>query len=275
MSTEVEQISNLIPSQDLADETLLRFVASEANAGPATNIAAAYQMLRDGENAEQRTTSGVTPLTAAAATGNKELVALLLERNAGVGVVDSLGENELALYAAARRGHAAVCVLLAGPTRELGKLDLTSTAGWTPLHFAVRGGHLGAVKALVRARADASRQNLVHGGDTALHIASRSSDIDVLEELLDWCPDGAVNITNANSETGLHAAARGASRSCVSTLLRFRADATIRSLAGKTPLDIAQEGAEKRPATAAVASLISAYTRPKPVPLRTDARFDR
>lgn len=270
---EPSQMSN-IPTpifKKLADEKLHNFVVSEINAGTSTDVATAYEMLRDGEDAEQRTTSGMTPLVTAAATGNKELVALLLERNADVGAVDSLGENELALHAAARRGHTTVCVLLAEPTRELGKLDMTSNAGWSPLHFAVRGGHFAAVKALLRAKADASRQNLVHGGDTALHIAARSSDTEMLEELLDWCPDGAVNITNANGEIALHAAARGASRTCVSTLLRFRADATIQSLAGKTPLDVVQGGA----ATAAVASLISAYMRPKPVPLRTDARFDR
>ncbi|WIA07933.1 hypothetical protein OEZ85_007411 [Tetradesmus obliquus] len=115
-----------------------------------------------------------TPLHAAAALGNLQLLRDLLHQGASCQGLDC--NNETPLHVASRQGHAAVVRELLTDAGRRSCVKSTNRDGATPLHLAVVAGHADVVQALVNAgartdardRAGRTPQDLVGPSQPAL-----------------------------------------------------------------------------------------------------------
>merc|ERR1712039_988534 len=227
-----------------------------------------YQMLRDGEDVNQRSICGFTALSVACAAGNAELVTLLLEHHADAGLA-SVHKSELPLHHAARAGHRLVCQQIAELTRAQGKIDAPNNTGWPPLHLAAQGGHSNALSILLRNGADPQCRNTQAGGGTALHLAVRMGAAFTVELLL--ARGVEVDPLDFRGQSPLHFAAAQCDAPCVSLLIRSNADANQRGPDGQLPLELVPTEHEQYQK---VAQLLSVYGRAPPKPMPSHARFD-
>lgn len=251
------------------DEELLEAMRIEAEVGDEASVEAIYELLRSGEDVNQRSANGFTPLAVAAAAGNGPLVSILLERRADVGLA-TIHRAELPIHYAARSGNSTVLQLLAEGCRSRGMIDAPNVTGWPPLHLAVAGGHLNAIAILIRNGAQPQSRNNLQGGHTALHVAVRLGYRDIAESLLEREAD--VDPRDFVGRGPVHFAAARGDHQLVSLLLRSRADANSKGPGGLGPLDLLPEG---HPGRDKLFTLLQAYSRPPPEVRRTDVRFDR
>jgi len=273
-SVTESEAPSVVPSQQIPcsgatpDELVQAVFRLEDLSGTQDSIEFIYEIIQSGEDVNQTSFAGFTPLAVAAASGNDALVALLLEKNADP-ALGSLDRCEVPLHHSARLGHAMVCQLLAQPSRTAGVLEKADTAGWTPLHRAAEGGHVIVVRILLRAGAQASLQNMLQGRPAALHLAARAGHLKALEELLEC--DADPNTTDALGLSALHFAATRADASCVAVLLRHRATVSLRGgMGNETAMEMVPDGHLSRER---VVRLLSSYER-NSTSCRTDSRFD-
>lgn len=251
------------------DEDLLQSVRTDIIQGSGDSIEFIYELIESGEDVNQRSETGFTPLAVAAAAGSAGMVSLLLEKRADVRLA-SIERSELPLHHAAALGHDVVCQLLLEKTTAEGMLDAVTSAGWTALHLAVAGRHERTVQSLLKGKALTDIGNSVYGGHTALHLAASGGNVEMLELLLDY--DAQVDAIDALRRTPLHLTAMCADSGCIAVLLRCRANPLQRGgPQDNTALEVVPRHAET---STAACALLSAYERNAPVPLRTDARFD-
>lgn len=116
-----------------------------------------------------------TPLTAAALSGNTELVSFLLSQGASVTAQTSEGTS--ALYAAALEGHTDVVQLLIDFDASV---DQPRHDGWTPIMAAAQHNHVDLLRLLLANGADLSA-----GSRPALIVAAQNNSIQVLQLLLE------------------------------------------------------------------------------------------
>ncbi|DBB18154.1 hypothetical protein WJX82_010938 [Trebouxia sp. C0006] len=104
--------------------------------------------------------------------------------------------------------------------------------GYTPLHYAARAGHLGAVRLLLARGADPNRTTRA-GGATALHRACYMGHTAVAEALIASGCDAAV--ADSDGHTALHKAAQQGHVLLLQSLqTRFPAAAALQSKKGLT-----------------------------------------
>lgn len=253
------------------DEELLAIVRADVVFGEGDSIEDIYEWIRAGEDVNQRSARGFTPLAVAAAAGSGSLVSLLLEKKADANLA-SIDRMELPLHYAASLGHRVVCQLLLKAAQESDRLDASSSVGSTALHLAVASGHEAIVHMLIRARASLHKRNSMLGDLAAVHLAALTDNTEVLELLLEH--DGDANAIDSLRRAPLHLVASRANAAGVALLLRHRADPHLRGGVGNhlavelVPLDNAGNAAER------AHLLLSSYAREKPARPRTDARFD-
>jgi len=251
------------------DEELLQAINVEASLGDQASIEIVYQLTHDGEDVNQRSVSGYTPLAVAAAAGHAPLVAMLLEQRADV-VPSTVHRGELPLHHAARAGHRVVCQLLAPLANAANSIDAQNVTGWSALQLASVAGHVASISVILQHGATINGRNEVMGGCAPLHVAARLGHLEAAEALLDREADA--NISDTLGGRPLHYAAHRCDARCVSLLLRSRANASCqRSDTGVTPFELIPADHANR---AKVTNLLAAYARPPPKPLRSDARFD-
>jgi len=114
------------------------------------------------------------------------------------------------------------------------------TSGYTPLHYAARGGHAACVRALLAAGADPSAATAA-GGATPLHRAAYMGHAGVVRALLE--AGAGPDARDADGETPLHKAARGGhAGACRALLPAARRSLGLRERRGRTPLEVAREG---------------------------------
>jgi ankyrin repeat protein len=149
------------------------------------------------ELAVRKNEYGQTPLIQAASSGDKDLVAWLLDR--GVDVNDRDNAGRTALHWAVDVGRAEILELLLEKRAEV---NARNGAGWTPLHEAAAFGKADAAALLLANQADVNAR--ANDGKTPLHLAAFYGFRDVAILLLTHKAD--INAKDANSQTPLGAA---------------------------------------------------------------------
>lgn len=145
---------------------------------------------------------------------------------------DATSAGWSALHLAARGGHSDLVALLleaGAPARQ------THQAGWTPLHRAAEGGHLGIARMLLAGGAPIDARG---NGRTALGVALATGEIALAKYLIGQGAGlGVVDQRSGNTPV-LYAARQGDLR-LLSTLLDRGASANDRFLGGASALHIA------------------------------------
>ena len=209
-----------------------------------------------------------TPLHAAVAKGNIDIMILLLEHGADVAAVN--GEGYTALQRASERGRLDMISLLldnhadvnhqtkSGETalliasfdgevevaRELlrhgAATDIGSTDGWTPLMAASQNGHLDIVRFFLESGVAVDLQN--DTGWTPLMVASQYGHLNVVRLFLE--SGAAVDLQDNDGQTPLMVASRTGHLTVVHLLLEDGAAVDLQDNNGRTPLITVSENGQ-------------------------------
>ncbi|GBF98564.1 hypothetical protein Rsub_11894 [Raphidocelis subcapitata] len=152
--------------------------------------------------------------------------------------IDSEAADDVtALMVAAAAGQLDVLALLVEAGASLAAMDYPD--GWTALHHAARRDGAAAVQALIRAGADVDAASLWTDEDldegeacvTPLHLAAQYAGVDVLRALID--AGASVSQKNNSGCTAIGCAARGGRLDNISLLLARGADAVAAADGGR------------------------------------------
>ena len=194
-------------------------------------------LVREGTWANERDSSGLTPLLYAVCCGNERVVGILLShQQIDADMPDCHGKTPLS-YAAQDGLGGVVARLLERRGVDPNKHD---DSGNTPLSFAARGGHDGVVKILLRRVVD-NADEPDNDGKTPLSYAASGGHEEVVKLLLWWTvnPDQP----DHDGRTPLMCAASGGHTGVVKTLLgRKDVNTDKPDKDGRTPLMCAASG---------------------------------
>ncbi len=175
-----------------------------------------------------------TALHEAAKGGNTELIRLLLSRDADTYAEDNRNQKKPIHYAV-KNGHLeAVKLFLEDETM----IEADNEHSWTPLMYAAYEGHTDLVKYLLSKKAKLNARTF--DGMTALHLAADKGHLDVVKLLIE---KGAKPDTiNARKNTPLHFACMRAHPEVAAFLLEKGANPNAADLNGSTALHAVAEG---------------------------------
>ena len=158
------------------------------------------RLLAAGADPNTAMPGGETVLMTAARVGAPDAVRVLLAHGADPNARDEVGGQTALMWAAARDNAAAIHVLAelgadvhaktaSGPRRPRSSANFTSPppTGFTPLMFAVRGGHLDATRVLLETGADVN--DTLSDGQSALVVATANAHWQLADYLLDQGAD--------------------------------------------------------------------------------------
>lgn len=146
--------------------------------------------------------------------------------------------NSIAKISAHRdNGRKAMRILLAEWPEQA---NLADFKGQTPLMLAADEGDVELVRLLLEAQADVDEQDYL--GRTALHSAANGRSAMCVQLILDRAPQISSGVTYDEGNTALHTAVRMGHADCVKRIAdEFPSVVSQVNLAGKTPLNLAQE----------------------------------
>ncbi len=176
------------PLTTFVSQDLIKLVAKSGNA------ATLERLLDAGVDPETTMPGGETLLMTAARTGDSDTVRVLLARGADPNARESRRGQTALMWAAANNNAAAIHVLAEqgadlhartdNPSFSPGRTFSSAPAtGFTPLLFALRGGHRDAVQVLLDAGADVN--DTVSDGQSALVVATANANWELAAYLLD------------------------------------------------------------------------------------------
>ena len=144
------------------------------------------------------------------------------------------------LILASERGDLKTLVALLG---QGSPPDVRDSCDWTPLMKAALNGHGAAVDQLLAAGATVDAED--KGGYTAMMLAASNNHAPVVERLLN---EGAMADHQEGTQgwTALIWAAKQGHRQTLETLIRHRADPSLRDFSGRTAADWARETGQTR-----------------------------
>ncbi|MDH5544597.1 MAG: ankyrin repeat domain-containing protein [Gammaproteobacteria bacterium] len=187
-------------------------------------------MLDKGADVNDYNKHGRTALMMASASGHNDTVALLLKRNAFINAQDVDGMTPL--IEAAASGHDKTITLLLENDADI---NITNKYGATALTNAVFFSHVDAVKALLSAKTRLSEETT----ENAFLIAAGLGNLQMLTDLLDYGVN--INSRGKKGRTALMAATTFEHEDAVQLLISKGADLSIRDIEGQTALEIAKE----------------------------------
>jgi len=155
-------------------------------------------MLSDGYGVDNLGEFGVTALMRSSYRGYRDIVVLLLQANADVGLEDVGGET--ALHLAARQGHVSVARLLIDYGADV---DMADNEQWTPLMRAVVNDKYRMVQELIKHHADIWRTNRQHYSAMSYAVMYKRYEI---VELLSKTPQ--IKEASAQQRDDMHTLAR-------------------------------------------------------------------
>jgi uncharacterized protein len=190
---------------------------------------AAKMLLDAGAGPETPDAQGRTPLMLASASGQVELVKLLILHHARIGAEDHVRRTALWYAAACGSRDEVVALLSAGATQDADERGLTA------LHAAAGQKEPAVLAPLLGS--DARINGRSAAGDTALLIAAATGHAEVVRALLAQKPD--LDVQNKAGDTALIAASRGGYTGVCRMLVAAGADKSLRNGAGVSAGDIA------------------------------------
>lgn len=113
-------------------------------------VETAKLLLQKGADVNTKDTSGLSPFLVAAGWGRDEILQMLLAKRVDPLAVDEQENTFLHICAANGRTAAMRAVINMHPDDIQPILNARNKYGWTPLDFAIKCGHLGVAKILVR-----------------------------------------------------------------------------------------------------------------------------
>lgn len=114
-------------------------------------------------------------------------------------------------------------------------VNFTDWRGYTPLHYAIQGGHIDMAKFLVEQGAKViSGRNFDH---TVLHLAARSGDLPIIQYFVEHGID--INVRDAKGCTALHSVSEIGNLTTVKYLVELGSDINVKDNDGCTPLHTA------------------------------------
>jgi ankyrin repeat protein/uncharacterized integral membrane protein len=214
-------------------KTLLIF-ATEAG-----NPVAVQSLIRLGSNVNV-SHNGWTPLMCAADNNDAACVKALIEAKANVLPRNEDGDTALLLVICGNKPSIA-CVkslVLAGSD-----VNMSDTAGITPLTRSAAGGNLSILETVLTTRADINKMG--YDNRSAVDYAAQLPTTDCLQFLLSR--GSKINSRDGYDETPLMSAAERNSLPCVRYLLSHGADAKAKDSTGKEAIDCAKDDPEFGP----------------------------
>ncbi|RPA80025.1 ankyrin, partial [Ascobolus immersus RN42] len=138
---------------DLRDETRFKSTALHW-ACKGKHLRLVKMLVEKGAEVDAKNERGETPFLVASSQGETDIMTFLKSKGAAMDITDKQGE--MALHKACRSGRQGAVELL---LKQYGDVQLTAffrgeATATTPLHCAVRNGHLDVVKMLVSRGAD-------------------------------------------------------------------------------------------------------------------------
>uniref|UniRef100_A0A8C6LVK3 Transient receptor potential cation channel, subfamily A, member 1b n=1 Tax=Nothobranchius furzeri TaxID=105023 RepID=A0A8C6LVK3_NOTFU len=187
---------------------------------------------------------GNTPLILACSINNCEALSILIKHRAQLCQQNKLGH--FAMHAAAFAGakKAMEVILKAGEEnghsaeKHINYLDKSNSS---PLHLAVRGGNIEAIRLCIATGAKIDQQQVPNDRCTPLHLACTQGAIEVVKLMLSTVDqvEDVINLTDGACQTPLHRATVFDHAELAEFLISLGADLNSTDCKGNTPLLLA------------------------------------
>lgn len=222
-----------VDEQNNANETQLHWAAYLGFSGLLESL------LKLGKvNKEAKNCFGETALHLAAQNGSEDVITVMVEGGADLGVKDNRGCTALHHASADGRVEAASVLVEA----HHGLLDSFNPHGFTPLHWAAQSNQIDMLQLFLDSGVDVNIRS-ARNGPTALHLASSRGHIEAVKLLLKAEADATLRDETDKGGTALHWAATHGHVELSKLLLKANANVSAVDFAGNTPLhSAASEG---------------------------------
>lgn len=185
--------------------------------------------------------AGLTPLHLAAQGRVECMRNLFACRVAGdVNAVDTMGMT--ALHIAAKGSFVNEIAELCDQAANVEEKEQIHE--WTALHFAAQSGQFEAERVLIEKGADVNARSESKYQRTPLHLACARDSVDVSVSILCNAPSADLDARDVSGWTALHWACTKGHAQAVRELLAAKADATLMTNTGRTPLHLAARGSD-------------------------------